>query len=102
MFPVIAGSSPHTWGLPLKCFTRVSSYKVHPHIRGAYAVMENLCQPENRFIPTYVGLTIHLPGHRSHVPVHPHIRGAYSFTGLTGKLKVRFIPTYVGLTWPAF
>ena len=97
LFAASSGSSPHTWGIPVK---------------GAHYV------DEARFIPTYVGHTFDVPKTLLVTPVHPHIRGAYSSApppqnGHSGSsphtwgiLEIhrcqhhpgRFIPTYVGHT----
>ena len=50
------GSSPHTWGIPVKSLSN---------------------RAETRFIPTYVGHTETLQDLHIITPVHPHIRGAY-------------------------
>ena len=92
------GSSPHTWGILLIMtsavmrwwfiptyvgHTRVREYfnsfkTVHPHIRGAYALVRALQRDRT---------------------VHPHIRGAYGCAGSRPGRRPRFIPTYVGHTW---
>ena len=57
--PLMSGSSPHTWGIPLRtCHT-----------------LQAL-----RFIPTYVGHTKMSKANETKPPVHPHIRGAYKTT----------------------
>ena len=33
---LVAGSSPHTWGIHARYGARPGNYPVHPHIRGAY------------------------------------------------------------------
>ena len=70
---------------------------VHPHIRGAYRLGQEIrwmptgSSPHtwgirenkgggvmpSRFIPTYVGHTYMEGNYIRHMPVHPHIRGAY-------------------------
>ena len=112
------GSSPHTWGIQhavgrravLERFIptyvghtshpppRISLRAVHPHIRGAYAVMLVKPVPDlgssphtwgirketirletmMRFIPTYVGHTRPRRSGPRLGTVHPHIRGAYT------------------------
>ena len=94
---IFPGSSPHTWGIPVK--------------RGRIT-------PSPRFIPTYVGHTPPTGVLCTILPVHPHIRGAYEISEETeysksgssphtwGILQLtasvfgvsRFIPTYVGHT----
>ena len=54
------------------------SRSVHPHIRGAYALVRALQRDRT---------------------VHPHIRGAYGCAGSRPGRRPRFIPTYVGHTW---
>ena len=132
------GSSPPTWGIRHRLPALPGESSVHPHLRGAYLVVVGVnndvpgsspptwgipvCQAVynglNRFIPTYVGHTIHSLGRIEPMAVHPHLRGAYfsnndavrEFNGSSpptwGILLlvqednriIRFIPTYVGHT----
>ena len=71
------GSSPHTWGIPVRGPGRLVSL---------------------RFIPTYVGHTDNIVHERPTLSVHPHIRGAYGAVGILEFQDKRFIPTYVGHT----
>ena len=93
--PILAGSSPRTWGTAKKVFSCISI---------------------SRFIPTHVGNSDHAGGHVVGDPVHPHARGEQrsrlttriSSTGSSprtwgtghdddpGHVPVRFIPTHVG------
>ena len=92
-----SGSSPPTWGIPVK-------------------IVPNFYRP--RFIPTYVGHTPPRPVLALLGAVHPHLRGAYEVPDMQGResigsspptwgilsrmnpdqWKLRFIPTYVGHT----
>ena len=94
----VDGSSPHTWGIRLQIVRQ---------------------QPEQRFIPTYVGHTLEPVRKYGTGTVHPHIRGAYFIISfmvlvlfgssphtwgiqeppLPPLLPPRFIPTYVGHTF---
>ena len=80
---------------------------VHPHIRGAYVVVDVNGGALTRFIPTYVGHTPKFGAGRSESAVHPHIRGAYKPIMASIPGIPRFIPTYVGHTpaqkccWPS-
>ena len=111
---------------------------VHPHVCGAYLTSPRMTDEKNgssprmwglrvlayatnsdqRFIPTYVGLTVLACTRAPNQPVHPHVCGAYidssiiflslsgssprmwglQFAALGQLWKHRFIPTYVGLT----
>ena len=57
---IVCGSSPHTWGIPIR---RRSQIQHH------------------RFIPTHVGYTSPPAFFREIVPVHPHTRGVYAPQG---------------------
>ena len=113
-----SGSSPPTWGILQhglyigKATRFIPTYvghtaiyrwwltipTVHPHLRGAYVVVDVNGGALARFIPTYVGHTLSwstagfplsgsspptwgiLPQHIgqvAHQAVHPHLRGAY-------------------------
>ena len=141
--PRVIGSSPRAWGLRRRgdllavdqrfiptCvgLTQVLQFcpgpcSVHPHVRGAYGIIEPGSKDRPRFIPTCVGLTF---GRSSHATpaggssprawgllirldisfafksVHPHVRGAYGIQGICPQAAPRFIPTCVGLTGTAF
>ena len=92
------GSSPHTWGLLRHRGKSSAGHPVHPHIRGAYYLLNASCMASIRFIPTYVGLTPAAVLPLLIKSVHPHIRGAYVFPAFLPVIANRFIPTYVGLT----
>ena len=92
------GSSPHTWGIRAAgtdvffvvrfiptyvghtWITAASTFssRVHPHIRGAYALSGITQVTDARFIPTYVGHTAKSEMPTGMFRVHPHIRGAYT------------------------
>ena len=92
------GSSPHTWGIRRIKNTGFQAITVHPHIRGAYALLPSTGVKENRFIPTYVGHTDLLHS------VHRNFSGSSQHTwgipteGSVSQGPCRFIPTYVGHT----
>ena len=113
-------------------------HSVHPHLRGAYlsgkhvggdaagsspptwGIPRSICSSSGslRFIPTYVGHTVHCSFAHGFISVHPHLRGAYvkstrewledlgsspptwgirlCFSG--SNRDIWFIPTYVGHT----
>ena len=71
---------------------------VHPHIRGAYADRLLIIGHPSRFIPTYVGHTLHcLADKDHHYGSSPHTWGIRCDAGQTSA-RSRFIPTYVGHT----
>ena len=112
------GSSPHTWGVCIQVMLHKHLRSVHPHTRGAYECLDDLCFFLGRFIPTHVGRMVTLRRLcRSGPRVHPHTRGAYAWTipsvrssrsvhpthlgrmvstSITHLSFTRFIPTHVG------
>ena len=134
----VCGSSPPTWGIPAipagttieyrfiptyvghtaESQLNLSGRTVHPHLRGAYAMVRSLGTRSPGSSPPTWGirgcrvLRLHISA------VHPHLRGAYTphegqtkarggssppTWGILSRMnpdqwKLRFIPTYVGHT----
>ena len=71
------GSSPHTRGALVGCFTCVHVTRDHPRIRGEHAGQKSVCPCAYRIIPAYAGstartTTLNMPTRGS----SPHTRGA--------------------------
>ena len=66
------------WGLRLRYYKAKGLTAVHPHVCGAYGLTSASSVYSNRFIPTYVGLTIESTVHAHVDAVHPHVCGAYA------------------------